>query len=143
MHAGHRLGMLLRRAYLAFHRGANAVTIRRGVTADQFVLLTVLADEDGLTQAALAERTASDPNTIAAMLRRLERRGLVRRAIPATDRRTRLVRLTAAGRRIQRRLAADLAPLLQSLWFAADDASRPHLLAALERLPQVVADATR
>ena len=43
MHRGHELAMLLRKAYLAFHRRANARIVRSGVTADQFVLLTMLA----------------------------------------------------------------------------------------------------
>ena len=45
MHEGHELGMLLRKAYLAFHRRANSWMLDHGVTADQFVLLTVVSRE--------------------------------------------------------------------------------------------------
>ena len=75
--AGHILALGLRSAYLTFHRRANAVFARFKLTSDQFVLLTVLAEADGVTQGELMRRTNSDPNTISEMLGRLERRGLV------------------------------------------------------------------
>jgi DNA-binding MarR family transcriptional regulator len=112
---GHELGMWLRKAYLSFHRRANARMLKHGVTADQFVLLSVLVREEGITQVAIVERTASDPNTVAAILGLLERRGLVRREAHAQDRRARCVFLTAQGRRVQRRASKDAAPLLVAL----------------------------
>jgi hypothetical protein len=51
----------------------------------------------------MVERTASDPNTVAAILRRLEQRRLVRREAHTRDRRARCVFLTAEGQRVQRR----------------------------------------
>ena len=65
--------MGLRAAYLTMHRRANAEFARFGLTADQFVLLTALAEADGVTQKELARRTASDANTMSEMLGRLER----------------------------------------------------------------------
>jgi len=35
VHEGHELGMLLRKAYLSFHRRANAWMLDHSVTADQ------------------------------------------------------------------------------------------------------------
>ncbi|HYV39373.1 MAG TPA: MarR family transcriptional regulator [Gemmataceae bacterium] len=115
MHEGHQLGMELRRAYLSFHRRANAWTLHHGVTADQFVTLSVLAREPGITQINIVDRTASDPNTVAAILKLLEQRGLVRREAHASDRRARCVFLTAEGRRVQQRAAKDLEPHLAAL----------------------------
>src|SRR5687768_14119425 len=99
MHRGHELAMLLRKAYLAFHRRANARIVKSGVTADQFVLLTMLAEEDGITQITAVERTASDPNTVTAMLRLLEQRGLIRREAHSEDGRARCVFLTNEGKK--------------------------------------------
>jgi DNA-binding MarR family transcriptional regulator len=110
---GHELGMLLRKAYLAFHRRANLRTTKQGVTADQYVLLTVLAREEGITQTTIVERTASDPNTVAAVLRLLERKKLVRREADADDRRARRVFLTPKGRDVQRRAAREAEPILE------------------------------
>lgn len=101
--AGHNLALALRAAYLTMHRRANAVFARFELTADQFVLLTALADGDGVTQKNLAERIHSDPNTMSEMLGRLERRGLVARDRNADDRRALSVSLTEAGRAAQRR----------------------------------------
>src|SRR5215468_1146380 len=96
--------MRLRGAYLTFHRMANAHFEQFGVTADQFVVLTLLADEDGVTQRDLVERAFSDANTIGEMLRRLERKQFVRREPHPKDRRARCVFLTPKGRTMQKRL---------------------------------------
>ena len=68
MTTGHQIAMSLRAAYLAMHRRTDAALAGDGVTADQFVLLAVLAAEDRVTQQALVRRTSSDPNTVRAML---------------------------------------------------------------------------
>jgi DNA-binding MarR family transcriptional regulator len=115
LQAGHELGMYLRKAYLTLHRRANAWMLSQGVTADQYVLLSVVAREPGITQISIVDRTASDPNTVAAILRRLEQRGLIRREAHARDRRARCVFLTAEGQRIHKRAAKHVAPLLATL----------------------------
>src|SRR5215468_2069208 len=119
--------MLLRKAYLSFHRRANAWMLDHGVTADQFVLLTVVAREPGITQITIVERTGSDPNTVAAILRRLEQGRLVRREAHDRDRRARCVFLTAAGRRVQRRAAKDAEPILAALWGCTADCDRSQV----------------
>ncbi len=98
---GHDLAMGLRAAYLALHRRTNAELARFGLTADQFVVLTALADGDGVPQKELVRRTGSDANTMSEMLARLERRGLVSRERHATDGRARNVVLTEQGRQVQ------------------------------------------
>ena len=72
--------MHLRRAYLSMHRRANANFARYGLTADQYVVLTALARAGSATQQDLMRRCHSDPNTVRAILLRLEGRGLVARA---------------------------------------------------------------
>jgi DNA-binding MarR family transcriptional regulator len=124
MSAGHRIAMSLRAAYLAMHRQTNAALAGGGVTADQFVVLAVLADEDGITQQTLARRTSSDPNTIGAMLALLEKRGLLARRPHPTDGRARSVVLTRDGLDTYNRLRARSQPVrrkLQSL-FQPDEA---------------------
>ena len=134
MHQGHELAMLLRKAYLSFHRRANARAIKLGVTADQFVVLTMLAEEEGITQITIVERTASDPNTVAAVLRLLEHRGLIRREAHAHDGRARCVFLTPAGRRMQRRVARQANILLAEMWESVDPKARPIVLASLRQI---------
>jgi DNA-binding MarR family transcriptional regulator len=129
--------MWLRKAYLSFHRRANARVLNAGVTADQFVLLSVLTREPGINQMTIVERTASDPNTVAAILRLLEERGLVRREAHARDRRARCVFLTAEGRRVQRRAAKDAQPLLAALWDCVADDERSQIVRFLQRVHAV------
>jgi DNA-binding MarR family transcriptional regulator len=129
--------MWLRKAYLAFHRRANAWMLSHGVTADQFVLLTVVAREPGITQITIVERTGSDPNTVAAVLRLLEQRRLVRRESHARDRRARCVFLTAQGQRVQRRAAKDSEPIVDTLWECLAGCDRSQVEKFLQHVHQV------
>jgi DNA-binding MarR family transcriptional regulator len=143
MHQGHQFAMLLRKAYLTFHRRANARILKSGITADQFVALTMLAQQEGITQITLVERTGSDPNTVTAILRLLERRGLVRREAHARDGRARCVFLTPKGRRVQRRLTRDADVMLAALWNAVDEQARPTVLRALEHIHRYFSSLSR
>src|SRR4051812_20468526 len=93
--------MLLRGAYLLMHRRFNAIFEPLTLTADQFVLLSLLKGTRGCTQRELADRSFADVNTLGAMLRLLERRKLVRRIPHSTDRRANSVSLTKAGERLR------------------------------------------
>ena len=115
MPSGHELAMRLRIAYLAVHRRTNAVLAPLGLTADQFVVLTALAESEGVTQQELVSRTGSDANTMSAMLARLEAKGLVSRKQHADDGRARSVSLTKSGRQVQRALWKKTAPLRAEL----------------------------
>jgi DNA-binding MarR family transcriptional regulator len=83
------------------------------------------------------ERTCSDPNTVAAILRRLEQRRLVRREAHARDRRARSVYLTAEGQRVQLRAAKDAEPIVASLWDCMVDCDRGQVGRFLRNVHQV------
>ena len=97
MTSAREVARALRGAYLALHRQTNACFAADRVTADQFVLLAALADEDAVTQQELVRRVGSDPSTVRAMLLLLEHRGLVAREHHPADGRARCVTLTAKG----------------------------------------------
>lgn len=143
MHPGYEFGMLLRKAYLGFHRRANARLLKLGVTADQFVALSVIAQDEGLTQVTLVERTASDPNTVTAILALLERRGFVRRTVHSKDRRARCVFLTPAGRRIQTRATKTAGELLDDLCGSLDATTREQLEDGLRQIHAAFASPTK
>src|SRR5262245_10789793 len=126
--------MALRVAYLTFHRQVDAHFAEHGVTADQFVLLSALAEGEGVTQQELVRRISSDPNTVRAMLLLLEERGLVARLRHPTDGRARSVALTAKGRRRYAQLVAGSEPLRTRLLAAFPPA---EATAFLERLCRV------
>ncbi len=96
----HELPVNLAVAYKVMYRYSDACCTRHGITAYQFVLLVLLAEEDGITQQMLVERAYSDPNTIRAMLILLEKKGMVKREKHLTDSRKRNVTITPRGRRI-------------------------------------------
>lgn len=134
MASGHELAMRLRVAYLALHRKTNAAVARSGLTADQFVLLTALAEGDGVTQKGLANRIGSDPNTMSEMLARLESKGLVERARHAADGRARCVTLTSRGRQVQASLWEASAPLREGLETLFPTEGLESLVRGLERV---------
>jgi len=139
MNEGRELPLLLRAAYFGMHRVSDAHFSRHGVTADQFVLLACLAEEDAVTQKELARRASSDPSTVRAMLVLLEGRGLVARGRQPGDSRARVVTHTAKGRRLFERLWKTSEPIRAQMLsgFSADEAR--SLAAYLRRLIDNVA----
>jgi len=76
------------------------------VTADQYVFMSLLEEESGITQKELGCRAYSDANTTTNMLKLLEKRGLVERKTDLRDRRAIRVHLTPLGRKVRKALAA-------------------------------------
>ena len=105
----------MRGAYLNFHRRAQVHFSKHGVTADQYVLLAVLAEEEDLTQKELTRRSYSDANTVTAMLNRLEEKGLVERRACDRDGRAWRIHLTRRGRALESTLQKHAAPFHSSL----------------------------
>jgi DNA-binding MarR family transcriptional regulator len=138
MASGHDVAMGLRAAYWAMHRRTEACLARRGVTADQFVLLALLAEGDGITQQELVRRDSSDANTVRAMLMLLESRGLVARGQHPTDGRARHVTLTRKGRQAYERLWAESESLRSRLLAAFGPEEADTLVEFLARLSQAV-----
>jgi DNA-binding MarR family transcriptional regulator len=134
------LGMRLRGAYLTFHRMANAHFEPLGVTADQFVVLTLLAEEERLTQREIVTRAYSDPNTIGEMLTRLEGKKLVRRERHPRDGRARIVLLTLKGRTIQKQLWEGWEGHLRTVDAAFGVRELKALKGLLARIPDTVVE---
>jgi DNA-binding MarR family transcriptional regulator len=134
MNESRELPRLLRAAYFAMHRISDAHFSGYGVTADQFVLLACLAEQDAITQQELARRASSDPSTIRAMLVLLEGRGLVARHRHPDDSRARVVTLTAKGRRLFDRLWETSEPIRVELLSAFSAEEACWLVDGLRRL---------
>jgi DNA-binding MarR family transcriptional regulator len=141
MRSGHAIARALRAAYLALHRRTNACFADDGVTADQFVMLSALADADGVTQQELVRRVSSDPNTVRAILLLLEGRGLVARQPHPADGRARCVTLTAKGRQVFRKLWVKSEPLRARLLGAFRPDEVTALVELLHRVAGVLAPA--
>jgi DNA-binding MarR family transcriptional regulator len=96
-----RLPVLLRRAWYGLNQAFRQRISHLGLTPDQFSILRWLSEGDpqGLTQRALTDLMASDPNTITSTLTRMEKSGLVTRSPHESDKRANRVKLEPGGRR--------------------------------------------
>jgi DNA-binding MarR family transcriptional regulator len=72
------------------------------LTPRQLALLATLAQEEGVSQTVLTERTHIDRSTLADIVRRLQKKGLLQRRRTKEDARAYAVKLTDEGRRVLR-----------------------------------------
>lgn len=102
----HRLGYVLRRAQMSvlddFHRRFAALDIRPA----QYSVLTLIANNSGLSQTALSSALAIKKPNLAVLIAGLRRRGLVKQVASAGDRRAHALHLTEAGNKLLARLHA-------------------------------------
>jgi DNA-binding MarR family transcriptional regulator len=70
-----------------------------GVTLRQAVLLAAIAEAEGASQSDLVGATGVDRSTLAEMMGRMERKGLIARSAAEDDGRAKAVSLTNEGRR--------------------------------------------
>ncbi|XXX73117.1 MarR family transcriptional regulator [Sorangium sp. So ce134] len=85
------------------------------ITPEQWMVLVRLWEQEGVTQTHLAERTFRDVPTMSRILALMERDGLVERRRDPTDRRARLVYLTARGRALRKALSGEAKALVDAL----------------------------
>ena len=69
-----------------------------GVTLRQTVLLAAIAESEGASQSDLVTMTGIDRSTLAEMMARMEKKGLIARTAAADDGRAKSVKLTRDGR---------------------------------------------
>jgi DNA-binding MarR family transcriptional regulator len=70
------------------------------VTLRQLVVLVAVSEREGLNQTELVERTGIDRSTLAEIIPRLLRKGLLHRRRNREDTRAKVLRLTDEGRRL-------------------------------------------
>ncbi len=70
---------------------------KEGLTPRQFAVLLTVAKNEGLSQTDLVEKTGIDRSTLADIIRRMLKKGLVQRRRTKEDARAYAVRLTASG----------------------------------------------
>jgi DNA-binding MarR family transcriptional regulator len=128
------LQMQLRAAYFALHRHSNRHFLPFETTADQYVLLSYLAEEDGITQKELSSRCSSDARTIGTMIELLEHNGLVERQPDPSDGRARLVFLTKNGRARHTQLRKNSEEVRETLYGALEPEELAIVQKALDRI---------
>lgn len=134
------IGFNLRQAQVASFRHLERTAAAAGLTPGQFSLLTFLDENAGVSQKTVSQRFGVDTSTLSTALDALARRGLVRRARSAADRRAYALSLTAAGRSaladMRKKIEAQEALMLSAL----SERERDQLLDMLARLCAVLTD---
>jgi MarR family transcriptional regulator for hemolysin len=134
--ARRRIPILLRRAWYGLNQAFRRRIAPIGMTPDQFTALRTLIEHEktGLTQSELTREMASDPNTIASLVLRMERAGWIHRARHAHDRRAYHLKIVLPGRakyKQARKLAIALQEELLRDW---SDQKREEFLTNLAQI---------
>ena len=103
-----------------------------GLTYPQYLVMLVMWEQDARSVSALGVRLFLDSGTLTPLLKRLESLELIARERDAADERRVIVRLTSAGRKLQRQ--AEAVPKQVS---CATECSLPELAALTRRLAEL------
>jgi DNA-binding MarR family transcriptional regulator len=97
---------LVAECYHAFERMSGAHIRTLGLTPPQFDIIATLGNTDGMSFKELGEKTLITKGTLTGVVDRLEDKGLVQRVLSHEDRRSTIVKLTAAGENEFKRIFA-------------------------------------
>ena len=101
------------------------------LTPRQYAVLVSVAEHEGLSQTGLVERTGIDRSTLADIIRRMLRKGLLQRKRTKEDARAYSVRLTEEGRQLLETAAPGAARSEERLLAALPNHQRDAFLLAL------------
>lgn len=87
----------------AFSRAYAPILAELGLTYPQYAVMLVLWERDGVSVGDLGERLSLDSGTLTPLLKRLESSGTVSRARDTSDERVVRIRLTAAGKTLEKK----------------------------------------
>ncbi|MER8044403.1 MarR family transcriptional regulator [Streptomyces sp. NPDC094032] len=128
-HPGH----LARRLQQAHHLLWTTM-VSEEITSPQFGVLNALLAEPGLDQRTVGERVGLDRSTIAEVVSRLTRRGLLDKVRDPDDGRRSLLRLTEDGERTHRKLTVRTARMNQIFLAPLSAEEQTQFLALLRRV---------
>ncbi|GKS15001.1 MarR family transcriptional regulator [Paenibacillus chitinolyticus] len=95
------IGVNVQRAALKLNNYYQKVVNPFDITVEQWEILVVLWEKEGITQKELADRLHKDQTNVARMLFKLEKKGFIYRVVHETDRRSLRVYITPKGRDIE------------------------------------------
>jgi DNA-binding MarR family transcriptional regulator len=130
---GELTGYLIRRSQQA-HVAAWQRFVSTEITSVQFGVLNVLRDRPGASQRELCDHLDLDRSTIADIVARLQRRGLLHRVRDVGDKRRNVLDLTEEGRRVFDLLVPGVRRVDLELTRSLDDAMQAELRVLLVRL---------
>lgn len=104
------------------------------VTPRQFAILEAIANDPGISQTGLVDRTGIDRSTLADIVRRMLDKGLVQRERTAADARAYAVKLTRKGTNTLARMRPLAASVDKQMLEAIPKEQREPFLAALAHM---------
>ena len=133
-----RLPLLLRHAWYSLNQAFRRRITHLSITPDQFTVLRTLQEHPvaSLTQRKLAELMSSDPNTVAALLLRMERNGWLNRRSDSKDKRARQIVLLPLGKKTYAKARKIALTLQQEALSALPAEEHDHFLEQLATLAQ-------
>ncbi|MFI9271531.1 MarR family winged helix-turn-helix transcriptional regulator [Kitasatospora sp. NPDC052896] len=138
MPAEDRLGLDIKRAEQAVIGAKTAALRGSGLSVPQYAALAVLAEQPGISGAALARACLVTPQAMAALLKNLQEIGLIERTPHPWHQKMLETRLTPAGREAVRIADAAAVRLERRLAAAFTPAERDSLRALLARCVEAV-----
>lgn len=127
----------IRRCANLLHRGKHAAfdpTRPRDHAPGQGFLLSILMQEDGVSQKELVERMDIRPSSLGELVDKLERQGCVERRPDETDRRVTRVFLTEQGRAFSADIATRRRERHEQMFAGLSEEEQAQLLALLQKL---------
>ena len=111
-----------------------------GLSIPEWRLITVVAEADGITQQAIGRRTRMDKVTVSRAAIALVDRGLLTRTANPDDRRSHLLRLSAAGEELYAAIAPKALDLEAQLFAHFEPAEINQFMAMLRRIEALARD---
>ena len=112
----------------------DALAKDHDLTPRQVAVLTTVAQNEGLSQTGIVARTGTDRSTLADLVRRLQRKGLLQRRRTKEDTRTYAVRLTDEGRRVLRTIEPLAKKVDEQILAALPTKDRQAFITALQSI---------
>ncbi len=109
-----------------------------GLSIPEWRLIAVIAEHDGITQAAIGARTGMDKVTVSRAAIALAARSLIARAPSAVDRRAQCLTLTASGLALYAQVAPKALDLERRIFGAFDPSEIAAFCATLRRIDAAV-----
>ncbi|WP_405810029.1 MarR family transcriptional regulator [Streptomyces sp. NBC_00210] len=128
-HPGH----LARRLQQA-HSLLWGAMVSEETTSPQFAVLNTLVEKPGVDQRTVGEHVRLDRSTIADVVARLARRGLIERVRDPLDGRRNVLELTDEGARLHRKLMTRTARMNRVFLSPLDDSEQEVLLRLIARV---------
>jgi DNA-binding MarR family transcriptional regulator len=135
---GYHLRLAQEASFASFTQRVGDPDLKPG----RYSILTILANNPGLTPTALSRACGRDKSTLTAALKDLEKRGLVARESMPGDQRSVRISLTSAGSALLARLRSHAEAHDQALDRIVGAENKAAFIAILNRITNVLTDGT-